>query len=384
MEFLGKIAGMKESFKRSAVASVTILLGLIVVGGLPALFLNNPIGRIANEVFSAMRTRGFKAEDLEDFTAGYYEALRKEGSVDPSLLFRDDFLEYDYKSNLRSHGAGMVGITNSHGMYDQEYTVDKPFHTWRIALLGDSMALGPFGHNYESLLEARLNDKALTSGTRKVEILNFAVSGYRITQVMETMVQKSALFHPDVYLVGITWLSLNHHWSYHIWHLLQRRIDPKYDFLRQIITEAHVLPTDSLETVDVKLTPFTPAVIRWALQQMKDEASRRNGRLVILLIPEPIPTDLVAKQFAEARPIIDKMGIPVIDLLDTFSASKDLPALRVGPDNIHPNAQGHEMLFENLYHKITLDPQLSAVVFGTEGTEAIHRAVPFSEWAQHP
>jgi hypothetical protein len=367
---------MKNSLARTAIASVAILLGLLVVVDLPASILNTRAGRLADRVLSKIRASHFKGEDLEALDAGYYEGLRKEGSVDPSLQFRTDFLEYDYKTNLHLSGPGLGRTTNSFGMYDREYTVEKPPHTWRIALLGDSMALGPFGHNYESLLENRLNETQPTPDIQKFEVLNFAVGGYRITQVMETMIQKAAPFHPDVYLVAMTSVSVSHRWSFHIGHLLQRKIDLKYDFLKHVVADAQVQPTDSLETMDRKLAPFTPAVLQWCLEQMKEQAAKQGAKMVILLIPEPVPADLIAEQFTQARPIIDKVGVPVIDLLDTFAASKDLIALRVSRDDVHANAQGHEMIFENLYQKIMQDPKLSDSVLGTHKVEAVRWMAP--------
>jgi hypothetical protein len=327
-------------------------------------------------VISKIRVADFKGEDMEALDAGYYEGLRKEGSVDPSLQFRNDFLEYDYKPNLRLSVAGLGRTTNSFGMYDREYTLEKPPHTWRIALLGDSMALGPFGHNYESLLENRLNETQLSPDIRKFEVLNFAVGGYRITQVMETMIEKASPFHPDVYLVALTGVSVSHRWSFHIGHLLQRNIDLKYDFLRRVVSDAHVQSTDSLETMDGKLAPFTPAVFEWCLLQMKEEASKQGARMVILLIPEPVSSDLLATQFNPSRPLIDKIGVPVIDLLDTYATSKNLIELRVSRDDVHANARGHEMVFENLYRKITQDPKLSEYVFGSSQSTQARWAAP--------
>ena len=361
---------MKNSFERSAIASVAILLGLLIVIKLPASMQNSRMGRLADRVLSKLRVTNFKAEDLETLDAGYYEGLRKEGAVDPSLRFRDDFLEYDYKPNLHLSVAGLGRTTNSFGMYDREYAVEKPSHTWRIALLGDSMALGPFGHNYESLLENRLNEAQLNPGIQKFEVLNFAVGGYRITQIMETMIDKAAPFRPDVYMVAITGVGVSHRWSFHIGHLLQRKIDLKYDFLRKVIADAHVQPSDSLEAMDRKLAPFTSAVFGWCLEQMKEEASKQGARMVILLIPEPVPSDLIYPQFNSARPIIEKLGVPLIDLLDTYAMSKNLIELRVSRDDVHANARGHEMVFENLYRKIAQDPKLSDFVLGTSQSKA--------------
>jgi hypothetical protein len=360
---------MKDDFARTAGLSVVILLCLIFVAKLPPSFANTGIGRVAEKGFAKIRKPHFKDEELEALDAGYYEGLRKEGSVDPSLQFRNDFLEYDYKHSLHLQGPGLGRTTNSFGMFDREYTVEKPPHVWRIALLGDSMALGPFGQNYESLLEKHLNETQLTPDIQKFEVLNFAIGGYRITQIMEAMSEKAAPFHPDVYLVAITSVGVSHRWSYHIGHLLQRKIDLKYDFLRQVIADAHMERTDSMETMDRKLAPYTPMVFEWCLEQMKEETSKEGAKMVILFIPEPISQDVLVQQFAQARRTTDKLGIPVIDLLDTFHGVQNLLDYRVSTDDLHFNARGHELVYENLYRKIAQDPKLTAVVLGTRTSE---------------
>ena len=359
---------MNDDFRRTASLSVMILLCLIIVTKLPPSFANTRVGRVADKSFAKIR-KVHKEDDLEALDAGYYEGLRKEGSVDPSLQFRNDFMEYDYKSNLRLVGPGLGRTTNSFGMFDREYTVEKPAHVRRFALLGDSMALGPFGENYESLLEKQLNETQLTPDIQKFEVLNFAIGGYRITQIMDAMSEKAARFRPDVYLVAITSVSVSHRWSYHVGHLLQRQIDLKYDFLRQVIADAHVQPTDSMETMDRKLTPYNPVVFQWCLQQMKEEASKEGARMVILFIPEPISQNVLAAQFDGARQISDKVGVPVIDLLDTFHGVENLLDYRVSRDDLHFNAQGHELIYQNLHRKMSQDPQMSAIVLGTQTSE---------------
>jgi hypothetical protein len=181
---------------------------------------------------------------------------------------------------------------------------------------------------------------------------------------MEAMSEKAARFRPDVYFVAITSVSVSHRWSYHIGHLLQRKIDLKYDFLRQAIADAHVQPTDSMETIDRKLTPYTPEVFKWCLEQMKEEASKEGAKMVILFIPEPIAPDVLAAQFAQARAITHQLGLPVIDLLDTFRGYQNLLDFRVSRDDLHFNARGHELVYENLYHNIVQDPALSAIILG--------------------
>jgi hypothetical protein len=102
---------------------------------------------------------------------------------------------------------------------------------------------------------------------------------------------------------------------------------------------------------------------------MKEETSKEGAKMVILFIPEPISQDVLVQQFAQARRTTDKLGIPVIDLLDTFHGVQNLLDYRVSTDDLHFNARGHELVYENLYRKIAQDPKLTAVVLGTRTSQ---------------
>ena len=89
---------------------------------------------------------------------------------------------------------------NSHGMRDREYARDKPPGTIRIACIGDSICYGfnvrqseAFSAHLEELLGSVGNDSGLT-----FEVLNFGVTGYSFTQIMENLRAKVANFEPDL------------------------------------------------------------------------------------------------------------------------------------------------------------------------------------------
>jgi hypothetical protein len=275
---------------------------------------------------------------------------------------------YEFKPNVkRKYPAGMR-ITNSLGMPNPEYGYEKPPHTRRIALLGDSLSVGPFGQDYAALLEARLNQANTTPETQKFEILNFSVYGYNILQMMDVALYVAPNFHPDVYLVALTHIQAGGKKAstgLHLARLELEGIDPKYDFLRQIDAQAGLKPADHLNALMRKLTPFHFQMTQWALEQIKNSATSQGAQMVIILVPAPIPAAVEAQAFDDIRPTIDKVGVPVIDLRDTFK-SKNVANLQVeyGVD-IHPNAHGHEMIFESLYQAIQQDPKFSASLLGT-------------------
>lgn len=89
--------------------------------------------------------------------------------------------------------------------------------------------------------------------------------------------------------------------------------------------------------------------------------------MVVVFVPAPIPAATIAELLDEIRPTVDEIGAPIIDLRDTFS-DKDLEKLQVEyAIDVHPNALGHEMIYENLYRKIQQDPKFAASLLGTAG-----------------
>ena len=58
------------------------------------------------------------------------------------------------------------------------------------------------------------------------------------------------------------------------------------------------------------------------------------------------------------------LGIPVLDLLDTFANESRLERIRAGPFDLHPNERGHELLCENLYRKLKAQPAVWSLLTG--------------------
>ena len=97
--------------------------------------------------------------------------------------------------------------TNSQGLRDREYTLEKPEGTFRVAVLGASFAL-PAGvaieHAFHSLLEERLSEELAPT---RYEFINFAVGMYNPVQVLAMLEQRALAYDPDLILVTATRLS---------------------------------------------------------------------------------------------------------------------------------------------------------------------------------
>jgi len=99
----------------------------------------------------------------------------------------------------RAEGEAFVTI-NRDGLRDREHSRTKPPNTFRIAILGDSMAEAlqvPLESTFWSVLERQLKScKAF--GDRDVEAINFGVSGYGTAQELLTFRHRASTYSPDV------------------------------------------------------------------------------------------------------------------------------------------------------------------------------------------
>ena len=103
---------------------------------------------------------------------------------------------------------GADGIS-AYGLRDFDYPLAKPDGTYRILVLGDSIAFGYCNptefiardDTFPKVLERRLNDPPLP-GIERVEVINLSVSGYDTAQEVEFLRVKGLAFDPDLVLVA--------------------------------------------------------------------------------------------------------------------------------------------------------------------------------------
>lgn len=128
------------------------------------------------------------------------------GIVSRSLNTFDDTVGRMRRPNASfidfNEGFGM-GTFNSYGLRGPEYQKEKPVHTLRIALIGDSYIEGfqVFDRQHiRSLLEKNLTEKL----QRPVEVLNFGRNGFGLQDFYAYDRLYAQQFHPDItlYFIG--------------------------------------------------------------------------------------------------------------------------------------------------------------------------------------
>ena len=368
---------MDPTFRRNA--GVT----LITCAVLACVSINEPLGShrdpnvpFVRRAIRMMHDRNRNATEQE--IAGYYEGLlagrptnllgRARNTED--YRFRGDFLYYEARSHVDvadyPDDPSLRHVTNSHGMPDLEYPIERRPGTRRLALLGDSVTRGqgaPFGESYEALLERHLNE-LYGAGAPTYELLNFSSTGYRLTQMVDVALEKVPRFSPDVYVVCLTRLSVSRKWGDHVAQLVYDGVDLKYPFLRRLATDANLDSRDPPATMDAKLASYRLSATRWAITAIQEKAKSQGAEVLVLLVPTVSGSDELQRAFSGVPEILAELDVPTIDLLDTFDDVDELLPFMVVDGNIHPNRDGHRRIFEQIQKRLT-DSEAFRIIVGS-------------------
>ncbi|HUD70408.1 MAG TPA: SGNH/GDSL hydrolase family protein [Dongiaceae bacterium] len=244
------------------------------------------------------------------------------------------------------------GPSNSLGFRDREHPLEKEPGTFRVLLLGDSVAQGLRVEDdrriFPALLEERLRERGIAA-----EVLNFAVNGYDTRQEVETLATKGLRFRPDLVLVayclnddtrtdgGILAMLRSIEKEQGDRTLDAARLTPwlgesaLYRYLRY-----RVLP--AAETA--RGVPEEERVpVPEALATLRDLARRERFAVLLAVFPRldalvPYPFD---REHAALRALAEADGFAFVDLLPSLRACALAGAEPVGFDAFHPTAYGH-------------------------------------------
>ncbi|MEO6656444.1 MAG: SGNH/GDSL hydrolase family protein [Pyrinomonadaceae bacterium] len=135
--------------------------------------------------------------------------LRIAGYSYPEFYAADEKLGYSLipgmSGRYQKEGRSSVAI-NSDGFRDDEHTIQKPDNIFRIGVLGDSYAEAFQVEQEQAFWKVMEKHLAECGGLqkRKVEVLNFGVSGYGTAQEIITLREKVWKYQPDLVLLAVT------------------------------------------------------------------------------------------------------------------------------------------------------------------------------------
>ena len=135
--------------------------------------------------------------------------LRAIGFTYPVFYQPDESRGYSLRPGMqgwyRKEGEAYVRV-NSDGLRDREHAKEKPANTLRIAVVGDSYAEAfqvEMEKAFWSVMERRLQECPSLKG-RRVEVINFGVSGYGTGVELITLRERVWAYSPDVVLLALT------------------------------------------------------------------------------------------------------------------------------------------------------------------------------------
>lgn len=239
---------------------------------------------------------------------------------------------------------GWTITTNSFGMRDDEYALEKPESTYRIAILGASYEMGSGvaqDSTFEALLEKMLNDSL---SPKNIEVLNFAVGGYHLPQLVWVAENKLPQFQPDLVLCFVHPADAARTSDY-MANMVRNGIDLHYPELYQIRKESGAEQHMEQKVLVNKFYPFTGRITEWSLGTIYATSKSMNAEFGVVYLPSLQGAD-DSKYYAgiATKPTL---FFNLSGIYGSNPSNYELPG-----DPTHPNAEAHHKIAAELARQL--------------------------------
>ena len=367
--------------RRQLLATLAILaFGLVpdrIVGAGPArlrasvasgLFNRADAARIERGYYEQLLDAGQRFDDLGDLPA--LRGHRRPGGtfaapVDsaPLVVRVDDLREVVLRPSDSTERGGVRWSTNAQGMRDREYAVDKPAGTFRIAMVGDSIAAG-WGVNvddrFESILEHAWDDRSRRAGGPAVEVIDCAVPGHAPGQRWHHFQRVGWPLRPDLVICEAT--EADGVWDERrLRYVLARGQGFDSPLYRPTLESAGVVPGWSPEQYKHALQPYHREILDGVYRAMAADANAKGVPIIWVLIPRVGQPAVPAKHDAMLASARAAGFARVVDGSDAY-VGLDAARLAVEPDDFHPNVDGHARLAHRLDEALGAPARVAAAL----------------------
>jgi GDSL-like Lipase/Acylhydrolase family len=352
---------------RQLIATLVIL----ACGLLPARLSGDGPSRLRDSLKSNMLNR----IDLERIEQGYYDKLldtsrRLDDLADlpdlrigwrpgrtwsvpfddaPLVMRVDDMREVVLKADDAAVRRGVLWHTNSLGMRDRTYPVEKPPRTFRIAFVGDSIGAGwgvDVERRFESILEELWDSRARKMSGWGVEIINCAVPGHSPGQRWCHFIQVGWPMKPDLVIYESTAADVG--WDERrLRYLLARGLAWDSPTYHDVLERAGLERLGSPDDYKRALRPRHWEILAGVYQTMAAECRERGVPIVWVVVPRVGRTSDMADQPALYETARAAGFTRIVDATDAYDGV-DPARLALDPDDFHPNKIGHVRLARRL------------------------------------
>lgn len=360
------------------VGQFLLVLGILAFGLAPEKILPEAVARLRDTV----SRDELNDADYERMERGYYErlidggrklsdvadpapahapaqALSEPFDAGPLALAVDDLREFILKPDLSVELAWAHWSTNSHGMRDRSYALEKPPHTLRIALVGDSIGAGwgvEDDEGFEPRLEDSLDQRSRSASGPAVEVLNCAVPGHSPGQRWDNFTRLGWTMGTDVVIYEATLADPG--WDERrLRGLLPRGIGWDSSLFHDTLEEARIRPGQSAESYKNPLRRLRWELLEGVYRTIADDCRIREVPAVWVLIPR-VGKAADPAQRDRLLSVARRSGFSaVIDLSDAFDGI-EISDLAIDPTDYHPNARGHAILARRLEAALIALPEI--------------------------
>ncbi len=263
-----------------------------------------------------------------------------------------------------------LGGSNSRGYFDYEYSQKKPPGTFRMVVIGDSVAVGQnvgWKLSFAKLLERKLNHQR---PERHWEVAVLARSGYGTSQELVLLRDEAFAYQPDL----ILWSYVLNDPAHPLYHDVSGDLRLLY---RPRSYVAHLAAAGWFQLKEMAACWGGPTEFHHRLHYVyRDQvvhAIQSIGQLcreravpgVLLIHPvfeenRPFERYSLLDVHLDLRGLGEQAGLTVLDLLDAYRdhSPEELGFLEE-KDPWHPNRLGHQLAAEFIYARLSAAGLLS-------------------------
>ena len=283
--------------------------------------------------------------------------LRKVNSM--NTLMRSEFVQlsefpdvfFELKADMDGWFKGKRFTTNSAGLVDKEYALEKPEGAHRVAVVGSSWTMATGVEQQDSWHAVIERQQVENASSPPVEMINFGVEMYGLREIVGTVRHKALAWQPDVVLVAITSFTLSFLWEETTPEAsLPLRAYPALQSfaLSDIVQKlglADSRPADDRARLDSGVYEARLAQLQRALADL-DQLSKASGVpiAVVFLGYSPMGTNYIL-------PIEEQVRETDLTIVYANRLFMDMPSrqpYQVSRFDRHPNAAGHQLIADFL------------------------------------
>lgn len=325
--------------------TITVIISIIMMLMLAELFLrlNPKFGYIYNS-----------ARINSDISSGTLKML----NVDSSRYRPSEILGYELVPNSGPD-------VNSYGFIGKEYNAAKDKGTFRIFVIGDSVA--EYGWASE-FLENYLNSNPRLQAKHRFEVWTAACGGYDIKQYTNLLKYKVLKYKPDMIIIFFVLNDLEA--DMNIYYKIKQNVI-SYNFAIPEVSKLYIpsklLMKDSflyrfiilslnnylMERKKTQGIDYRLETGQFYLQNIKDVCGNNKIPLLSVIFPYLKPFSQYQQyqlyQYKTIEKLLREKKVCFVDLHNHLQESKLLHLRDMKDDEIHPNKEGHQLVASVIY-----------------------------------